>query len=346
MERKILILDNQKECPVVAEDALDFNFDDEEKNSPAPGGVPFMHKLGNPFRLKDVLVIEGTILKYGLRFTVNLLYGFNEIAFHLNPRMDQNYIARNSFLNGEWGQEEGFGLMKSPLHSGKNFQIMIFISQEAYLVCVNGFHMFSFAHRVPPQNVEKIEIFGDIDLKAASLMSSNIYPDPNLIKFKKSFETLHLPFTYKLEEDLKPGFKIEIKGKIKLLPVSFRINLQSGAQFFPHPLITYHLNVRYAPECYVVQNSWGSGGANWDEEVRSPLPLSLSPGKDFEINIYIHDSYILVKGENWSLPPFKLRINLSDVSCIYIQGDIIMTFFKITSFNRPEDWNDYISDNV
>ncbi|KAE8573166.1 Putative galectin [Halyomorpha halys] len=190
MERKILILDNQKECPVVAEDALDFNFDDEEKNSPAPGGVPFMHKLGNPFRLKDVLVIEGTILKYGLRFTVNLLYGFNEIAFHLNPRMDQNYIARNSFLNGEWGQEEGFGLMKSPLHSGKNFQIMIFISQEAYLVCVNGFHMFSFAHRVPPQNVEKIEIFGDIDLKAASLMSSNIYPDPNLIKFKKSFETL------------------------------------------------------------------------------------------------------------------------------------------------------------
>ncbi|CAH1403666.1 unnamed protein product [Nezara viridula] len=343
MEGRILILENHRVN--LGADALDFNFEDDEENSPASAGVPFMHQLGNPLRPKDLLVVEGVILKYGLRFTINLLYGFNEIAFHLNPRLDQNYIARNTYLNGVWGDEEGFGLMKSPLLSGKGFQIMVFVSQDAYLVCVNGCHMFSFSHRVPPEKVEKIEIFGDIDLKAASLISSEVYPDSSIIKHKKNHETLHLPFFYNLEEDVKPGFKIEIKGKIKLLPVSFRVNLQSSEHVFPHPLIPYHLNVRYAPECYVVQNSWGFTGNNWDEEIRSPLPLSWSPGKDCEIDIYIYDSYILVKGEDWSLPVFKLRLDMDSVKYIYIQGDLTMTFFKITSFRRDE-WDDIAAEQL
>lgn len=50
--------------------------------------------------------------------------------------------------------------------------------------------MFSFAHRVPPDKVEKIEIFGDIDLKSASLMSSLVYPDPSLVRHKRNSETL------------------------------------------------------------------------------------------------------------------------------------------------------------
>lgn len=339
MEGKILILANHHENTVVGEEALDFDFEDE-KDSPSSVGVPFTHILANPLRPKDVLIVEGTILKYGLRFTINLQYGFGDIAFHLNPRLDQNYIARNTFLNGEWGEEHSFGLMKSPLHSGKNFQIMVFISEDAYLVCVNGIHMFSFAHRVPPEIVEKIEIFGDIDLKTASLMSSLIYPDPLLIRHRKNYDALHLPFTYIIDGDLKLGSKIEIKGKIKLLPVSFRVNLQSAEQVYPHPLIPYHLNVRYSPECYVVQNSWGFTGNTWDEEVRSPLPLSWSPGKDCVVNIYLHESYVIVKGENWSLPPFKLRLNLDITKSIYIQGDITMTYFNITPFRKGGGWNE------
>lgn len=48
-------------------------------------------------------VITGVILKTCERFSINLVSAGHkqDIALHLNPRLPQNYIVRNSKINGE-----------------------------------------------------------------------------------------------------------------------------------------------------------------------------------------------------------------------------------------------------
>ena len=50
--------------------------------------------------------------------------------------------------------------------------------------------MFAYNHQIPPQSVEKIEIFGDIELKTALLLSSDVYPNFSLMKYKKAYDSL------------------------------------------------------------------------------------------------------------------------------------------------------------
>lgn len=59
------------------------------------------------FSFKDItpgvsFVISGVILKTCERFSINLCSTGNkqDIALHLNPRLPQNYIVRNSKING------------------------------------------------------------------------------------------------------------------------------------------------------------------------------------------------------------------------------------------------------
>lgn len=48
-------------------------------------------------------VVSGVVLKHCERFSVNLMAANNkqDIALHINPRLPQNYIVRNSRINGE-----------------------------------------------------------------------------------------------------------------------------------------------------------------------------------------------------------------------------------------------------
>lgn len=100
--------------------------------------------------------------------------------------------------------------------------------------------------------------------------------------------------------------------------------------------------MRYSPDSCVVQNSWGYSGEKWDEEMRSSMPLSLSPGKTFEIHIYFYDSFIVAKAELWSLPVFKQRMSLDTGSFIFIQGDITLQSFEVTSFQNKDELLDIV----
>lgn len=48
-------------------------------------------------------VVTGVVLKHCERFSVNLIAGNSkqDIALHINPRLPQNYIVRNSRINGK-----------------------------------------------------------------------------------------------------------------------------------------------------------------------------------------------------------------------------------------------------
>lgn len=71
------------------------------------------------------------------RFAINLQYGPNtsprdDIALHVTPRFNENYITRNSLQNMAWGVEENHGHM--PLTRGQGFEIIILCEPTHYKV--------------------------------------------------------------------------------------------------------------------------------------------------------------------------------------------------------------------
>ena len=56
------------------------------------------------------------------RFYINLRSGSN-IAFHLNPRFNENAVVRNTQINGSWGSEERSLPRGMPFFRGQSFSV-------------------------------------------------------------------------------------------------------------------------------------------------------------------------------------------------------------------------------
>uniref|UniRef100_A0A670ZY90 Galectin n=1 Tax=Pseudonaja textilis TaxID=8673 RepID=A0A670ZY90_PSETE len=100
----------------------------------------------------------------GYRFHVNLknlLLG--NIALHVNPRFKEGALVRNSFINGAWGSEER-NVAFLPFCPGQAFQLEITYLENCYQVLVNGQLKFEYVHRIPPSQVDQLEIDGDVIL--------------------------------------------------------------------------------------------------------------------------------------------------------------------------------------
>ena len=57
-----------------------------------------------------------------LSMHINLRCG-NDIAFHLNPRFNQNTLVQNTQINGSWGPEETCLPQAMPFYRGQGFSV-------------------------------------------------------------------------------------------------------------------------------------------------------------------------------------------------------------------------------
>lgn len=110
---------------------------------------------------------------------MNLTYGHthNDIALHVNPRLPQNYIVRNSRINGRWGKEEVTSAMPFKLKRGHPFSVQILVTETNYLISVNEMHFALFAHRVPYQRVTCLQVNGDVSDVQVQQLPVHEYPD-------------------------------------------------------------------------------------------------------------------------------------------------------------------------
>lgn len=110
---------------------------------------------------------------------MNLTYGHshNDIALHVNPRLPQNYIVRNSRINGRWGKEEVTSAMPFTLKRGHPFSVQILVTESNYLISVNGLHFALFVHRVPYQRVTCLQVSGDVSDVQVQQLPVHEYPD-------------------------------------------------------------------------------------------------------------------------------------------------------------------------
>ena len=56
------------------------------------------------------------------RFHINLRSG-SDIAFHLNPRFNENVVVRNTQINNSWGVEERSLQRNMPFTRGQSFSV-------------------------------------------------------------------------------------------------------------------------------------------------------------------------------------------------------------------------------
>ncbi|KAH8323242.1 hypothetical protein KR067_003329 [Drosophila pandora] len=99
------------------------------------------------------------------RFSINLAHNNDkkDVALHINPRLPQNYIVRNTKVQDIWGREEVASALPFVLRRGDNFSIQVLVTDACYMISVNGQHFAEYAHRIPYQDVRVLEVKGDVD---------------------------------------------------------------------------------------------------------------------------------------------------------------------------------------
>uniref|UniRef100_H0VZ70 Galectin n=1 Tax=Cavia porcellus TaxID=10141 RepID=H0VZ70_CAVPO len=114
---------------------------------------------------EKTIIIKGFVPPTAKSFAINFKVGSTgELALHINPRLHEGVVVRNSHLNGSWGPEER-RLPFNPFGPGQYFDLSIRCGNDRFKVYANGQQLFDYAHRVPAfQRVDMLEIHGDVAL--------------------------------------------------------------------------------------------------------------------------------------------------------------------------------------
>ncbi|XP_041796241.1 galectin-4-like isoform X2 [Chelmon rostratus] len=141
-------------------------------NLPCMGGqpvynppVPFSNMIPGGFFPKRTIIIRGMVPYGADRININFIASrTRDIVFHINPRLSEGIVVRNSMIGGDWGQEDR-ELSLNPFMVGQYFDMSIRCGNHRFKVFVNGRHLFNFFHRWHCFNeIDILEIDGDVQI--------------------------------------------------------------------------------------------------------------------------------------------------------------------------------------
>ncbi|XP_022244618.1 galectin-8-like isoform X2 [Limulus polyphemus] len=131
--------------------------------------LPFSCSLYEGLHSGEMIYISGHPTASPYRFVINLQTGTGpypppDVAFHFNPRFDNRSVVRNAQIKNNWGNEESNAPF-FPFSPHVNFDMIIHVEDEKYMVAVNGQHFTEFKHRVMPlSTITVLAISGDVVL--------------------------------------------------------------------------------------------------------------------------------------------------------------------------------------
>ncbi|XP_014218529.1 galectin-8 [Copidosoma floridanum] len=310
-----------------------FEFFDEET---VPVNISTLFKL-NQLTATSAIIVTGYIPIDATRFSLNLrCRASGSIALHFNPRLDRGYIVRNSKHKGCWEEEETCSPLPARgylFRRNSFFHLTIFCTLNEFQIAIDGEHFCAFAYRIPLQEIIGLEFNDHVEETRVRQTNIHEYPDPQICKPTRILElrdaqplsdNLGLPAVIDLPQGFDVGAKLTIKGRLKLLPHSFYINLQKGKSVYPHPIIALHLNPRYyygnQPSC-LIMNSWNSG--MWDKEERHE-GQSWTPGREFSLIIRCEFNGYSVWLNDKLIGEFQHRLKPMIINTVRITGDLVL----------------------
>ena len=126
--------------------------------------LPFTQKLSGGLSDGLMIYISGRPQHHCQEFTINLLstgLSLTDIAFHFGVRIKESVVVRNSQQNQKWGAEERTQPY-FPFYPGSDFDLIIRVQSNCYMIAVNGQHFAEFKHRIPHNFVNGLSISGDV----------------------------------------------------------------------------------------------------------------------------------------------------------------------------------------
>lgn len=96
----------------------------------------------------------------------------HDVALHFNPRLKENIIIRNTYQNGQWGDEERNG--DSPLRTGSNFTLKIVCEARGYRIFIDDTEFTFYSHRISPQSITHFRIKGLVTLCSVLYKSTSV----------------------------------------------------------------------------------------------------------------------------------------------------------------------------
>ncbi|XP_053330184.1 galectin-4-like isoform X2 [Spea bombifrons] len=126
--------------------------------------MPFMAALQGTFMQNRSIIIVGFVSYGADKFGVDLLNSATrDIYLHINPRFREGALVRNTKDRGNWGPEERH-VSYMPFTQGQSFQMEIRNEGGCFGVYVGGAKVFTYVHRLPVTQIDRIEVGGDVTL--------------------------------------------------------------------------------------------------------------------------------------------------------------------------------------
>ncbi|XP_054988871.1 galectin-9 isoform X1 [Sorex araneus] len=126
--------------------------------------LPYFTSISGGLFPSKSIIISGTVSPNANSFYINLRSG-NDIAFHLNPRLYENSVVRNTQMYNSWGMEERSLPGTMPFARGRSFQVWILCETHCLKVAVDGQHLFEYKHRLTNlPGINNLEVGGDVQL--------------------------------------------------------------------------------------------------------------------------------------------------------------------------------------
>jgi hypothetical protein len=116
--------------------------------------IPYAYPIYGGIKPGMMIYISGRPSANPYRFTFNLQNGTApypppDIAFHFDVRFYNFTVIRNSRTNNVWAKEE-FQVSHFPFQPAVNFDMIIKIEGDRYMIALNGQHFMEFRHRLTP----------------------------------------------------------------------------------------------------------------------------------------------------------------------------------------------------
>ncbi|MXQ92058.1 hypothetical protein E5288_WYG009862 [Bos mutus] len=149
--------------------------------------IPYVGTISEQLEPGTLIVLRGHVPSDSDRFQVDLQCGSSvkpraDVAFHFNPRFKRaNCVVCNTLRNEKWGWEEITYDM--PFKKEKSFEIVIMVLKEKFQaggccllfvqVAVNGRHTLLYAHRISPERIDTLGIYGKVIIHSVGFSFSS-----------------------------------------------------------------------------------------------------------------------------------------------------------------------------